>query len=396
MRIAYAIGRRQREKASLETPLRRCPGTREAEGAGVRPLPGGRQERRRHHGQRHADAHRPRHVFRSLRIGSRGVLAGSAGDAAAWMCARAAQVECRDRRAVLGTAKDRAHREQLVERRLAVQDVASGEPVGGLEIARRDDLPMDDEPFDVRCVFRQRAQNHPSELVRRIGPRPAAGEGVGRVLHVDRHHVRARRRERRIVERGEHDVEVRRGRDLTVLRGVEGALQVVDAGADLHAALQVGGAADAAKRRQGAQSEIHFRRRSRAAIVSHPYEEAGIELDRIDESEEGVLRIDARNDRARADLAAIVEHDAGRAAVTHEHLGDGRVSADLGTRLRRRVSHGARQRARSALDGHAAAARRGIDCRVQEQRRARAGGPGTLRRRRRCRAPRPRPARDRS
>ncbi len=76
-----------------------------------------------------------------------------AGDPATRMCARAAQVESRDRRAVLGAAEDRPHREELIERWLAVQDVAPGQPVGRLEIARRDDLLMDDEPFDTRRVL---------------------------------------------------------------------------------------------------------------------------------------------------------------------------------------------------------------------------------------------------
>ena len=42
------------------------------------------------------------------------------------------------------------------------------------------------------------------------------------------------------------DVEVRLGGDLAVLRGVERALEIVDAGSDLHAALQIGRVGDAA------------------------------------------------------------------------------------------------------------------------------------------------------
>ena len=66
----------------------------------------------------------------------RRVLAGGAGDAAARMGSGAAQVQPVDRRAVLRPAEDRPHREQLIERRLAVKDVPAGQPVGRLEIAR--------------------------------------------------------------------------------------------------------------------------------------------------------------------------------------------------------------------------------------------------------------------
>src|SRR5690349_10718199 len=51
---------------------------------------------------------------------------------------------------------------------------------------------------------------------------------VGRELHVNRHHVFACGCERRIAERRNRDIEIRIARKLTILRSVEGALEIVD------------------------------------------------------------------------------------------------------------------------------------------------------------------------
>ena len=48
--------------------------------------------------------------------------------------------------------EDRAHGEELVERQFAVENVAAGEAVGGLEILRRDDLHGLDEIREIRRV----------------------------------------------------------------------------------------------------------------------------------------------------------------------------------------------------------------------------------------------------
>src|SRR5215217_572009 len=55
-------------------------------------------------------------------------------------------------------------------------------------------------------------------------------------LHVYGHHVFAGGRERWISDRGNVDVDIRRRRKLTVLTGIEGALEVVDFGTDVDAA----------------------------------------------------------------------------------------------------------------------------------------------------------------
>ena len=57
------------------------------------------------------------------------------------MRARAAEVEAAHGRAVLRPVEERAHREELVERRLAVEDVAARQAEGLLEVDGRQDLP---------------------------------------------------------------------------------------------------------------------------------------------------------------------------------------------------------------------------------------------------------------
>src|SRR2546421_2426804 len=59
----------------------------------------------------------------------RRVVTRRAHHAAAGVCARAAQVERRDRRAVLRPAGQRAHEEELIDRHVAVKNVAAGERI---------------------------------------------------------------------------------------------------------------------------------------------------------------------------------------------------------------------------------------------------------------------------
>ena len=59
---------------------------------------------------------------------ARGVSARQAADAAARMGAGAAQEQPVNRRSILRVTENRPHREELVERQLAVMDVAIGQP----------------------------------------------------------------------------------------------------------------------------------------------------------------------------------------------------------------------------------------------------------------------------
>ena len=81
----------------------------------------------------------------------RGQRAGSSVEAGAGMRSRSAQIEVANRRAVPRPAEQRARHEELIERQLAVKDVAARQPVRPLEIERRDDLPRDDRRLGSRA-----------------------------------------------------------------------------------------------------------------------------------------------------------------------------------------------------------------------------------------------------
>ena len=65
---------------------------------------------------------------------------------------RAAEEEPADGGPVLRPVEQRAHREDLVEGRLAVEGVAAGEAVGLLEVDGREDLASDDRLLEARGV----------------------------------------------------------------------------------------------------------------------------------------------------------------------------------------------------------------------------------------------------
>ena len=72
---------------------------------------------------------------------ARRIMAGRAGDAAARMGSGAAQIEARERAAVITVAKHGTRREELIQLEPAMHDVAADEPENALQIERREDLP---------------------------------------------------------------------------------------------------------------------------------------------------------------------------------------------------------------------------------------------------------------
>src|SRR5207237_1599757 len=75
----------------------------------------------------------------------RRVAARSAHDAAARMRGRSAHPQIANRRRVLRPPGNRAREEQLLERQLALEDVAFREPELALEVERRQNLPVQDD-----------------------------------------------------------------------------------------------------------------------------------------------------------------------------------------------------------------------------------------------------------
>ena len=86
---------------------------------------------------------------------ARRIVPRRAGDAAAGMRARTAQVEALERHPVIGRADHRPGAEQLVEAHLAVEDVAADQAEAALEVERRMDLPPEHRLGEARRVARR-------------------------------------------------------------------------------------------------------------------------------------------------------------------------------------------------------------------------------------------------
>src|SRR4051794_1708893 len=95
---------------------------------------------------------------------------------------RAAHPQVPERRRVLRPPGRGAQEEQLLERQLALEDVALGETEIALEIERRQYLPMQNDVADVRRVFRDRIDHGVAKRLALGVPREPRLQLVGRVL----------------------------------------------------------------------------------------------------------------------------------------------------------------------------------------------------------------------
>ena len=83
---------------------------------------------------------------------------------------RAAHVEAADRRAVLRPARRRPQEEELLERELALEDVALRQPEHALDVERRQHLPVQDPLADVRRVDGDRVDDGVAERLALVVP----------------------------------------------------------------------------------------------------------------------------------------------------------------------------------------------------------------------------------
>src|SRR5438309_2938426 len=111
-----------------------------------------------------------------------GIVARSAGHAAAGMGAGAAQIEALERHPVSRRANHRPRAEQLVEAHLAVENVAADQPEAALEVERRMDLPAEDRLTEAWGVRVDGGDDLISRLLPLLVPAPPRTEVVPEVL----------------------------------------------------------------------------------------------------------------------------------------------------------------------------------------------------------------------
>ncbi len=175
-----------------------------------------------------------------------------------------------------------------------MKDVAFAQTEIAFEIEWRDDLPMQNDVFDVRSVFGDRVDHGVAERFFLVVPVQASAQLVRRVLHEARHDVFAGRRDRRIGQRRNHHVDVRAAREVAVLGVVVGALHVFDAGGNRHCAAQVRAfAGHAFEVRQSVEREIYFAGRSAELVAIDLFEKFVGRCPFVDHLYECEARIDA-------------------------------------------------------------------------------------------------------
>src|SRR5258707_7013294 len=206
---------------------------------------------------------------------------------------------------------------------------------------------------------------------------------VGRELEVCGKHVLPFRRERRIENRWNRDIKDRRGGNLAILRGVEGLLQIIDFVPDVNAAGKR--YAEAVRRdrirkrskvRQITERKMHFGDAAGNAEVLDAHGENGIEIRRVEQLEEGALRIDTGNNGFAGDLFAVCEDDTGNGAILGGDVSYFGVGANLDAGFLGGFAEGAREFAKPAARECRRANRMRIRGGAEQQERGGARGPG--------------------
>src|SRR3990167_9169951 len=119
------------------------------------------------------------------------VDARSPCEAGAGMRSRAAQKKTADRRAVLTEPQERPHGEELIERELAMENLAAGQPPAALEVERRQDLARDDTRLQRGRVLLERRHHGIAQAL--AGALPVGvPQVIRRKLRVGREDVRSR------------------------------------------------------------------------------------------------------------------------------------------------------------------------------------------------------------
>src|SRR5664280_3420015 len=140
-------------------------------------------------------------------------------------------------------------------------------------------------------------------------------------------------------------------RKLPILRGIEGAFQVVDVRRDLDPARQKCRiTVRAFEFGQATQRKVYLGDGPVHPVVLKLLQETRLQILGIDKPEEGALRIGVGDDRASADLVTIGENDPGGSAVLHLNAYYLAGCPNLSVGFCRCRSHCRRERANASHD----------------------------------------------
>ena len=116
----------------------------------------------------------------------------------------------------------------MLKRKLSLKNVAFAQSPFTFKVERGDNLPVQNDVFDIRCVLRDGVDDSVAKSFFLVVPVETGAQLVGGVLHEAGKYVLARRRDGRIGERGDDHVNVGLPREVAVLGIVVGALHVFD------------------------------------------------------------------------------------------------------------------------------------------------------------------------
>ena len=190
------------------------------------------------------------------------------------MRGRSAHVKIFDGSAEARPARHRPQKEKLLERKLALEDVAFAQSVVAFDVERRKHLLVQDDVFYVGRVFGNRIDDVVAERLFFGVPVKPRLQLVGRVLHEAGHHMLSGRGDRRIGQRRNHHVDIRTPRKIAVLRVIVGAFHVFDTGRNRNRSAQVSaGAGHTLEVGQRIQREVHLAGRTAILVAVYIFQE---------------------------------------------------------------------------------------------------------------------------
>src|ERR1700722_8028662 len=209
------------------------------------------------------------------------------------MSAGTTEKQAADGRLVAGPIENRAHGEKRIKGEFAMENVAASETVNRFEVMRSDDLHVFDEAGQIVGVLRESFDYSVPEILPAGTPvrfgldhgfaiRGNPREFERSELNVRGKDMLAFGRERRIENRGNSYIKMRRWREFAVFGGVESAFEIIDFRSDVDTAGEgvekPFSRIECGENGETAEGEMNFCNGACGANVANAKREGGIEL----------------------------------------------------------------------------------------------------------------------